>query len=118
MGGGLTIGYGALMTALGVGGFVATGRQSKTALIPVGFGAAAIGLGLLAGRKGAARGALGAAAALSALAVAGSARGLAKLPKLARGEEVERPEAAIAQSIMAGLSAVHAGICLQALLSK
>lgn len=114
--GGLTIGYGALMAALGVGGFVATGQKSKTALIPAGFGAAAIGLGLLAGRKE--RAALGAAAALSALAIAGSARGLAKLPKLARGEEIERPEAVIAQSIMAGVSAVHLGLCVRALVAK
>jgi hypothetical protein len=107
-----TIGYGALLTALGVGGFVATGGQHKTALIPAGFGAAAIGLGLLARQEAYRRRALQGAALLGLLGLAGSARGLVKLPALLRGEEVERPAAVVSQSIMAGLSAAHVAACL------
>lgn len=103
----LTIGYGTLLTALGVGGYFATGQQSKTALIPAGFGAAAIGLGVLA-KQERFRGAATIGAAVVAMgALGGSARGLKKLPALLRGEPVERPEAVIAQSAMAGLSAVY-----------
>jgi hypothetical protein len=111
-----TIGYGTLLTALGVGGFAATGAQHKTALIPAGFGAAAIGLGLLARQESRRRGALGGAALVGLLGLAGSARGLTRLPALLRGEEVDRPAAVVSQSIMAGLSAAHVALCVRALL--
>lgn len=102
-----TIGYGALLTALGVGGYVATGQESKTALIPAGFGVVATGLGLLARTERYRTPALVAGAVVGVAGLAGSARGLAKLPALLRGEPVERPAAVIAQSAMAGLSAVY-----------
>jgi hypothetical protein len=102
-----TIAYGVVLTALGVGGYHATGRQSKTALIPAAFGVAAIGLGLLA-RSGRMRTpALAGAAIVGVGGLLGSARGLAKLPAVLRGEEVERPAAVIAQSVMAGVSAIY-----------
>ena len=111
-----TIGYGALLTALGVGGYVSTGGQHKTALIPAAFGAAALGLGLLARQERYRAGALGGAALVSALGVAGAARGLKKLPDLLAGGEVERPVAVVAQSVMAGLSAAHLALAASALL--
>ncbi|MDC3960632.1 hypothetical protein [Polyangium jinanense] len=104
---GWTIGYGGLLTALGIGGFVATGREHKTALIPAGVGAAALGLGLLARRGSSRKAALVGATAVAGLGLAGSARGLGKLPALLRGEPIERPAAVIAQSIMAGTSAAY-----------
>ncbi|MEZ4295362.1 MAG: hypothetical protein R3B70_10335 [Polyangiaceae bacterium] len=95
-----TMSYGAALTALGVGGYLATGRESKTALIPAGFGGAALAIGVLSpGRAGRM-----AAAVLAVGAVAGAARGVAKLPALVRGEPVERPAAVIAQSVMVGVS--------------
>jgi hypothetical protein len=96
---GWTIGYGAALVAVGVGGFVATGSTHKTALIPAGFGAAEIALGLLGARR--------AATVVGVVALAGAARGLKKLPALLRGEAVERPAAVAAQSLMAGLSAAY-----------
>lgn len=102
----LTIGYGTLLTALGVGGYFATGQQSKTALIPAGFGAAAIGLGVLARTDRFRDAAMIGAAVVAIGGFAGSARGLGKLPALLRGEPLERPAAVISQSAMAGLSAV------------
>lgn len=112
----LTIGYGTLLTALGVGGYLATDRQSKTALIPAGFGAAAIGLGVLARTDRFRDAALIGAAVVAIGGFAGSARGLKKLPALLRGEPVERPAAVISQSAMAGLSALYlAGLGLSAL---
>lgn len=102
-----TIGYGALLTALGVGGYLATGQQSKTALIPAGFGVVAAGLGALAREERFRTPALVAAAVVGVGGFAGSARGLAKLPALLRGEPVERPAAVISQSVMAGLSAIY-----------
>jgi hypothetical protein len=103
----VTIGYGATLLTLGVGGFLGTGSKHKTALIPAGFGAAALGLGIAAGWPGLRRAALCGAALVSGLGLAGSARGLRRLPALLRGEEVERPAAVISQSSMALLSALH-----------
>lgn len=110
-----TVGYGALLTALGVGGFVATGAQHKTALIPAGFGAAALGLGLLGQRSDWRRGALWGAVALGLLGLGGSARGLTRLPALLRGGEVERPAAVLSQSLMAGLSAAYVALGVRSL---
>jgi hypothetical protein len=94
-----TIGYGTALVALGVGGFAATGGKHKTALIPAGFGAAEIALGFLGARR--------AATVVGVAALAGSARGVGQLPALLRGEQVERPAAVAAQSVMAGLSAAY-----------
>ncbi len=102
-----TIGYGVLLTTLGVGGYLATAQQSKTALIPAGFGVVAVGLGALARSGRHRKPALIAAAVVGVAGFAGSARGLAKLPALVRGEPLERPAAVISQSLMAGLSAIY-----------
>lgn len=110
-----TIGNGALMTALGVGGYLATGAQSKTALIPAGFGVAVVGLGLLARRESRRKAALGGALALGLLALAGSARGVSKLPALVSGEPLERPAAVVSQSLLAGLAVAQVVIAARGL---
>jgi hypothetical protein len=109
----ITIGYGALLVALGVGGFVATGGTHKTALIPAAFGGVAIGLGLLARDERLRKHAMHASALVGLLGVAGSARGLAKLPVLLSGGELERPAAVVAQSAMAVLSAGYVALCVR-----
>jgi hypothetical protein len=111
----LTLGYGALLMALGIGGYIATGAEHKTALIPAGFGVVAVGLGVLARREPSRRRALQGATLLGVLGVLGSARGLAKLPALLAGQDIERPAAVISQSIMAGLSVVYVATCVAAL---
>jgi hypothetical protein len=103
----LTLLYGSSLAVLGIGGFVATGRQHKTALIPAGLGAAEIGLGLLARRWPFRAAATTGAAIVGVVGLAASARALGKLPKIARGEAVERREAVIARSVMAALSAAY-----------
>jgi hypothetical protein len=113
-----TLGYGTLLTTLGVGGFVATGAQHKTALIPAGFGTAALGLGLLERRGSSQKTVLGGAALLGLLGFLGAARGLVRLPALLRGEKLERPAAVVSQSAMAGLSAVYVALCLRNLFAR
>ena len=95
---------GALMTALGVGGYIATGAEHKTALIPAAFGVVTIGLGLLARRPSARRGALIGAAVVGLVGLAGSARGLTRLPALLSGQPLERPAAVVSQSLLAVLA--------------
>jgi hypothetical protein len=111
----LTLGYGVFLLALGVGGFLATKRQHKTALIPVGFGAAALGLGLIMRRKRWKRKATWAAAVVSLGGLAGTSKSLSKVPAVLRGEEVARPAAVISQSLMAVASIVHLAGSVRAL---
>lgn len=111
-----TLGYGALLTALGLGSYLGTGAQHKTALIPTAFGVVELGLGALARQDKHARAALAGAAVVGALGFAGAARGLPKLKKMLAGEEVERPAAVIAQSIMAGASAIYVAAAVRSLL--
>jgi hypothetical protein len=113
-----TLGYGTLLTTLGVGGFVATGAQHKTALIPAGFGTAALGLGMLERRGSSQKAVLGGAALLGLLGFLGTARALARLPALLRGEKLERPAAVMSQSAMAGLSAAYVALCLRGLFAR
>jgi hypothetical protein len=113
-----TLGYGTLLTTLGVGGFVATGAQHKTALIPAGFGTAALGLGLLERRGSSQKTVLGGAALLGLLGFLGTARALGRLPALMRGEKLERPAAVVSQSAMAGLSAAYVALCLRGLFAR
>ena len=103
----LTLGYGVFLLALGVGGFLATGKQHKTALIPAGFGAAAFGLGLVMRRKHWRRRATWAGAVVSLAGLGGTARSLKKVSAVLRGEDVERPAAVVAQSMMAVASVIH-----------
>ncbi|WP_433930274.1 hypothetical protein AB3662_40445 [Sorangium cellulosum] len=107
----VTLGYGALLTALGVGGFAAT--SAPTALIPAGFGVVAVGLGLVARQEKYRMHAMHASALLGVLGVLGSAGGLSKLPALLSGGDVERPAAVIAQSLMAVLSAGYVVVCVR-----
>ncbi len=107
----LTIGYGALLTALGVGGFAAT--SAPTALIPAGFGVVALGLGLLARHEKYRMHAMHASALVGILGFLGSIRGLSQLPALLSGGDVARPPAVIAQSLMAILSAGFVALCVR-----
>lgn len=109
----LTIGYGALLVALGVGGFVATGATHKTALIPAGFGVVALGLGALAKQEKLRMHAMHGSALLGLLGFFGSVRGLSKLPVLLSGGDVDRPAAVVAQSLMAILSAGYVALCIR-----
>ncbi len=111
-----TLGYGTLLTTLGVGGYLATGAQHKTALIPAGFGTVALGLGLLSRRGVSPQVVLGGAALVGLLGFLGTARGLSKLPPLLRGEKVDRPAAVVSQSVMAGLSAAYTALGVRQLL--
>ena len=111
-----TSGYGAMLTALGLGSYFGTGAQHTTALIPTAFGVAEIGLALLARSEQHRTNALRGAALVGALGFVGAARGLPKLKVMLEGGEVERPLAVVAQSIMAGASAIYVAVALRSML--
>jgi len=102
------VGVGAALITLGVASYVGTGRQSKTALIPAGFGGALLGLGV-ADQWFPGRAALGGASSgVAWLGFAGSVRGMKHLPALLTDGDVERPAAVVAQSAMAVICAGYA----------
>ncbi len=97
----LAIALGGILTLLGVGGYVATEMVSKTALIPAAFGIPLIALGVLGLRPALRKHTIHAAAAIALLGIVGTARALPKLPAWFRGDELDRPAAVVAQSLMA-----------------
>jgi len=95
----ITIGI--LLILLGLGGYVGTGRESVTALIPLFFGLAIAGLGLAGRRPEWRKHALHGATVLALLGLLGSARGMPATVRLLQGQQVARPAAAVAQALMA-----------------
>ena len=102
----IAIGLGVLLVLLGIGGYLGTGRESFTALIPAVFGVPMAVLGVIGLRRGWRRYAMHAALVLALLGVAGTARGAVKLPALIAGDELERPAAVAVQSTMCLLCVV------------
>ncbi len=98
--------FGVLFVLLGVIAYFATGQESITALIPAFFGVVFVVLGLVMRDESKIKHAGHAAAVLALLALIGSARGIPGAIAVAQGGEVERPEAAVSQAIMALLSVV------------
>lgn len=103
---------GALLGLLGIEGYAGSGRASKTALIPAGFGAALIALGLAGRDEGARHHTMHTAVAVGMLGVLGSARGLPAALRLARGDEVARPTAVAAQAAMFTICAGYLGLSM------
>jgi hypothetical protein len=97
----ITVLTGAILIVLGVASYLATGRASVTALIPAFFGLPILILGWLATRVTWRRHAMHAATGLALLGLLGSARGVPATITLLSGSTVERPAAAVAQSVMA-----------------
>ena len=108
-----TIGFGVAFIVLGLVSYFGTGMVSLTALIPAAFGALFVVLGLIARDPAKRRHSMHAAALLGLLAVLGSGRGLSKIGPLLAGEPVDRPNAVIAQSLMAVLGLVFVFLCIK-----
>ena len=97
----MTLGFGLAFVLLGLVSYFVTDRVSVTALIPAFFGIVLLILGVIMRDEGKAKHAGHAAAMVALLGLLGSARGVPKALQVMQGGEVERPEAAIAQGIMA-----------------
>jgi len=109
----VTIGFGVVLIALGVVGYIGTGAVSITALIPAIFGAVLAILGWLALTDRFRRHAMHLAAAIALVGFLGAVPGLIGLMDLVSGAEVQRPAAVMSQSIMAILMAVFVGLCVR-----
>jgi hypothetical protein len=103
---GLAIGVGVILTLLGVIGYFASGGASATALIPAGFGVLFMILGLVARNQAWRKHAMHGAAVLGLVGLAATFTGALKAFTLMGGGTVERPQAVIAQGVMALLCLV------------
>jgi hypothetical protein len=105
--------FGGLLIVLGIWGYFGTGTTSLTALIPCVFGLVLAVCGLLALNEKNLKMAMHVAAAVGLLGFLGTVRAWFKLPALLSGAVVLRPEAVIAQSIMAALTLVFVLLCVK-----
>jgi uncharacterized membrane protein HdeD (DUF308 family) len=113
----VTVVFGVLFIALGVGGFVATGSEHKTALIPAAFGIAFVICGVLARKDAMRKHAMHAAAMLGVLGTLGTIPGVINVFKMLSGEEIKRPPAAVAQTIMCALSIIFVVLCVRSFIN-
>ena len=104
--------YAQLLFFLGLYGYFGTGTNSITALIPAFFGIVLTILAALSLQPKFRMHAMHGSVVIAILGIFGSIKGLSKLPALLAGEEVTRPNAVIAQSIMAILSIIYVLICV------
>lgn len=105
--------FGVALIVLGLGGYVGSGMASPTALIPAAFGIALAILGILARNPARRKMAMHIAVIVGILGFFGSARGLGSTARLLSGDEVARPQAAVAQAIMALLCLVFTVLCVR-----
>jgi hypothetical protein len=106
----MAIGFGAVLIVLGVAGYLGTGMVSLTALIPAAFGLVLLILGVVARDPGRRKHAMHGAAMVGLLGFAGTARSLARI---VAGDLGPRPNAVIAQAVMAVLMLVFVGLCVR-----
>ncbi len=108
-----TLFIGIILVVLGIAGFLITGRQHVTALIPTFLGCPILLLGWL-GLKSQKEKLLSLIAAIiSLIGLGGSMPGLIKLPSLLSGADVARPAAIYLQSIMAVLCIIYLAFYLR-----
>jgi hypothetical protein len=88
-----------LLVAVGLGGFVASGAQHPTALIPAALGALLAVCAALSRNPKLRMHAMHAAVLLALLGVLGSLGGAFQLPRYLAGQPVARPLAVVAQSV-------------------
>lgn len=105
--------FGLALIALGLIGYLATDAISMTALIPAFFGIVLTILGWIARNERYRKHAMHVAAGIGVVGFVGAAPGLAGLLTLLSGGAVQRPAAAVSQSIMAVLMALFVGLCVR-----
>jgi hypothetical protein len=107
-----TIVTGILLIVLGLVGFVGTGSEHPTALIPAGFGIALVICGFLAKAPERKKLFMHIAVTLGLLGFLGTVMGVVKVVRMAAGETIARPEAAESQAVMAFISLIFVAICV------
>jgi multisubunit Na+/H+ antiporter MnhF subunit len=107
-----TIVTGVLLIILGIVGFIGTGSEHPTALIPTYFGLAIAICGFIARAPERRKLFMHIAVTLGLLGFLGTVSGLIKVVRMAGGATIERPEAAEAQAVMAFITLIFVGLCI------
>ena len=103
----VTIVMGVLLVLMGIGGYLGTGRESVTALIPAFVGIVLAAMGAWAkSSPSKLKVAMHIAVVVALVGALGAARGLKSLPAVLSGDEVERPAAVWIQTAMFALCVV------------
>ena len=114
----VTIVFANLLIILGIVGFVMTGSQHPTALIPTFFGVVFEALGVLTlVRPQIRKHTMHAAAALALIGFFGTIIGVIGLIKWAAGTEPAQPAAVISKSIMAVLCLIYVALCVRSFIN-
>jgi hypothetical protein len=108
----ITIATGVLLIVLGLVGYVGTGSEHPTALIPAAFGIALGICGFLAKAPERRKLYMHIAVTLGLLGFLGTVTGLIKVIRMAAGETIARPEAAESQAVMAFITAIFVAMCV------
>jgi uncharacterized membrane protein HdeD (DUF308 family) len=95
----LSLVIGVVLLAVGLGGFIGTGAQAPTALIPAALGVLLIASGLVARNARARRHAMHAAVLVALVGALGCLPGVFRLPALLSGQPLSRPAAVVSQCI-------------------
>jgi uncharacterized membrane protein HdeD (DUF308 family) len=109
----VTIIVGALLSSLGIAGYLVSDTRSLTALIPLVFGSLLETCGVLAMRPKLKAHAMHGASALALLGVLGSSMGMISFLKLITGGDVARPAAARVQAAMFVICLVFLTLCIR-----
>ncbi len=112
----VTRAIGGLLVLVGVVAYLATDRQSPTALAPAAVGVLLLIFGFLAGKPERTRSMIHAALGVSLLGLLASGMPLSDLPALFAGD-AERPGAVLAAAAMALLCLVHLGLGVRSFLA-
>jgi len=97
----ITVLVAVLLIAVGLGGFVASGGQAWTALIPAGLGALLAVAAVVSRAPRARMHAMHAAVLVALIGFVGTVGGTLQLPALLAGQPVARPLAVVAKSLTA-----------------
>jgi hypothetical protein len=109
----ISIAFGGLLILLGIIGFVATGSEHYTALIPAAAGVLLEVCGALALNPKLRMHAMHGAAMIGVLGFAGTIPGLIKAIKWLTGTAPTRPAAVVSQVIMCALCALFVALCVK-----
>ncbi len=113
----ITIAYAIILIIVGLIGYLGSGMESITALIPAFFGVLILVVGILAMFGGMRKNAMHIAAVLGLIGFLGTVSGIFDIASMLGGEEIERPGAALSKAFMAVFSLVYFLICLWSFIS-
>lgn len=113
----ITIVYAVILILIGFIGYLASGMESITALIPAFFGVVFLVLGVMAIFKNMRQNAMHVSSVLALIALIFTIGGIFDIGTMLSGGEIERPGAAVSMAFMAIFSLVYFILCVWSFIS-